>query len=600
VPVNITLVKDPVYNASHGLTYTTDFSYNRSTSRLTCVTRQAGRDFYSAMIDAFIAQSSLDNTPFPLTAVGIDSIFFNDDAELLDATSEDNWFDAGIRYINSSGTTTAEWCSIKSSGSIPAGVTGRYQTGAGTGTTALRTTGAVNQIIQIYGDATHGNFDHRSYLVIKFQANPYVDTRSNILALAGVSTLEPFEYSVAIEPTALNITAGDSGAALTLVDHTAAPITVGGKSFSYEIQDGGTNSAEAILRAWDYNIAQTGTYQGTDTFNLPEFIAQSGSTYETRRGIVETKGSTLYGCYVSRGGSDHPDFAQFRSDDGTYYTPAQSATATISNITTTSRVQLYDTANAVELYNGVPGSTSYQFSETYSIDRTIRVRITDVVGANAKKMIEATVGSISVGNYNISYIANQENDTTYNDNAIDGSTVTGITIDDTTDLVNINIALGSTTWPRIYAYQVYWLNTETGIRDDFAFIDAPDTANYILTSFRIKNTSSPSVPLTISGGYGRDSSTGASVDLVDTSGGTLIFAPDHVIAFSYDSGSGGFTTADRAALQAAATEATATAIKTKTDNLSFTVSGQIDSNIQYVNDTPVGGTGVEGDEWGPI
>ena len=212
-------------------------------------------------------------------------------------------------------------------------MTGRYQTSAGSGTTALRTTGAVNQIIQIYGDASHnGPFDHRSYLVIKFQANPYVDTRSDILALAGVSTLEPFEYSVAISPTALDITAGTGGATLTLVDHTAAPITVGGKSFSYEIQDGGTASAEDILRTWDYSIAQTGTYQGTDTFNLPEFIAQSGATYETRRGIVETEGDTFYGCYVSRSGNDHPDFTRFQSDDATYYTPTVTANWTGTNL----------------------------------------------------------------------------------------------------------------------------------------------------------------------------------------------------------------------------------------------------------------------------
>lgn len=41
------------------------------------------------------------------------------------------------------------------------------------------------------------------------------------------------------------------------------------------------------------------------------------------------------------------------------------------------------------------------------------------------------------------------------------------------------------------------------------------------------------------------------------------------------------------------------AIKAKTDNLSFTVSNQVDANIQYVNDVQVNGTGANGDEWGP-
>lgn len=41
------------------------------------------------------------------------------------------------------------------------------------------------------------------------------------------------------------------------------------------------------------------------------------------------------------------------------------------------------------------------------------------------------------------------------------------------------------------------------------------------------------------------------------------------------------------------------AIKAKTDSLTFTVAGQVDANVQYVNDVQVNGTGANGDEWGP-
>lgn len=41
------------------------------------------------------------------------------------------------------------------------------------------------------------------------------------------------------------------------------------------------------------------------------------------------------------------------------------------------------------------------------------------------------------------------------------------------------------------------------------------------------------------------------------------------------------------------------AIKTQTDKLTFTVANQIDSNVQYVNDTQVTGNGHSGTEWGP-
>lgn len=43
-----------------------------------------------------------------------------------------------------------------------------------------------------------------------------------------------------------------------------------------------------------------------------------------------------------------------------------------------------------------------------------------------------------------------------------------------------------------------------------------------------------------------------------------------------------------------------TAIKAKTDSLTFTVANQVDSNVQYVNDTQVTGNGQSGTEWGPV
>jgi hypothetical protein len=40
------------------------------------------------------------------------------------------------------------------------------------------------------------------------------------------------------------------------------------------------------------------------------------------------------------------------------------------------------------------------------------------------------------------------------------------------------------------------------------------------------------------------------------------------------------------------------AIKAKTDSLTYSVAGQVDANIQYVNDTLIQGTGAVGtDEW---
>ena len=47
-------------------------------------------------------------------------------------------------------------------------------------------------------------------------------------------------------------------------------------------------------------------------------------------------------------------------------------------------------------------------------------------------------------------------------------------------------------------------------------------------------------------------------------------------------------------------QASVTAIQAKTTSLGFTVTGQVDANVQYVNDTQVTGTGALGNEWGPV
>jgi hypothetical protein len=49
-----------------------------------------------------------------------------------------------------------------------------------------------------------------------------------------------------------------------------------------------------------------------------------------------------------------------------------------------------------------------------------------------------------------------------------------------------------------------------------------------------------------------------------------------------------------------ATAADQTAIKAKTDSLTFTVAGKMDSNVLYVAGVQIDGTGTAADPWGPV
>ena len=150
------------------------------------------------------------------------------------------------------------------------------------------------------------------------------------------------------------------------------------------------------------------------------------------------------------------------------------------------------------------------------------------------------------------------------------------------------IAGGSVPWSDIYAYQCYWLFTATGIQDDGAFISAPDTANYVLTGFKIKNTHA-TVPLIITSGYGVDS-TGSVSALYDTTGTSIFPAPAHVVPFQT---SGSYAITGDIATIMTGLNAVPAAV------LSAATASPIHSDAKKVNGYSITGDGQSGSEWGP-
>lgn len=204
---------------------------------------------------------------------------------------------------------------------------------------------------------------------------------------------------------------------------------------------------------------------------------------------------------------------------------------TVTGATAGSRIQIYDLTSSTELYNGTP-TFPYTWEDTnpYSADREIRLRVAYQNGTSAKTFIDTVIGTCTEASPSVSYLVTQTADSVYDTNAVDGSTVTDITITDASMLVSVST--GSISLQELYAYETYWLFTEEGIRDEGRFIDAPDTANYIWHGFQLKNTTSPTTPLSVTGGYVKDYTSGTAIAIVDTSGGTIFLAPDHVVPYS--------------------------------------------------------------------
>lgn len=119
----------------------------------------------------------------------------------------------------------------------------------------------------------------------------------------------------------------------------------------------------------------------------------------------------------------------------------------------------------------------------------------------------------------------------------------------------------------------------------------------------------------VSGGTVTINGTGGSVvvrgvcNVVDGSSGAVSITQSSVINMTkinsevdlalvdYDAATGAEASAISAKIDTV--DSVADAIKLKTDNLNFTVSNQVDANIQSVNDITVTGTGASGNEWGP-
>jgi len=359
------------------------------------------------------------------------------------------------------------------------------------------------------------------------------------ITLSGSRTLqEIYDYSQAWGSGSSNIQYEESlatvdGSNLTLyagwmLSTSGAYLSFGGKRLSggtLKLTSTGTYTPKVGVITIEFNAAGTYILSGIDaTGNITLTNTSGGAvTVELPSGV----------SYTNSGPSI------------TVNTPSLYQSVTITGLTAGSRVQIYDTTSSTQLANSTyatPGANVVWSSTTAltwtdpvaaASNRAIRVRIAYVNGTSAKDFIEANIGTCGTSSVNaaVSYLASQQDDTTYNSNAVDGSAVAGVIFTDSTvDKMNINISAGTVSLASLYAAWCYYASTETGITTDIDYIAGIDPANYVYSNLKWKNTTSPSVPLKITGGYAWDAVSLDPTDLIDTTGGTIFLAPPHVVS----------------------------------------------------------------------
>jgi hypothetical protein len=481
ITVQVQQVLDRSYVASSGLTFGTTAIVDANNKEVEVSAATTVQNWYSFMIESWIDETALYNVAFPFDTNGPNSFTLTDGWEWGDgATSIAFLSRDGMRYTDG-GTTTAVWAAFLSIG-VPAGLTVRYQQSDGGTTQETGAAGEIDELIQIFGDTTHGNFDVTGYLVLKAQGEGYDEGVVDAVALYG--TLEDQFYVVGLLPLANGVATGDpSVSGVTITDHGASPVTWNGKEFSITITDSaGGNTGTDIMRWLRYNYGQGGTFQGKDAFNWHDLVQTSGSDFQTVRGVIYGDvGATLKGVRVVQndGTTSHPDFASFTADDGTAYVPPTQVTISNSNIVNGCRVQLYNVTQDIEIENRVLTSAGYSYTglfgpgEDLEDGDVIRLRATYQSGVTAKLPYEQSSVVSAAG---ISFLGVETDDEVYILYGVDGSGVTKFAADYVQDDINLVIG-GNWTGEELYAWWVYNLTTEQGIREFFGAVTAIDAGN---------------------------------------------------------------------------------------------------------------------------
>lgn len=361
--VTVQQTEASAYVASSGLTFGTNCYANPTTKRFGLTAASTLQNFYARMMESWITEATLQNKPFPLVANGPNSFAFTDDWEWDLATypnSINRLSRDGMKYKSAAGATTAMWAAILTAG-VPAGLQVRYQQSDGGNQGSAATTGNMDELLQIYGDATHGNFDRTGWLVLKVQEEGY--DQAEAVHFDIYSQLDDQLYVYGLTPSTNGIAAGVDVPGIAVTSEVA-PVewpTASGSYFSTTITDTASpNTGLAIMQA----------IRARNDFDMHDMIRPNGAKFKTVTG-------NLYGDYLitpagvrvvmNDGVTPHPDFNLFSDDSGTTpYTPPVIAPITWAGALNGTTVLLYNDSNAGAIIDtqAVSGAGGYTLSVT--------------------------------------------------------------------------------------------------------------------------------------------------------------------------------------------------------------------------------------------
>ena len=486
--------EDRAYQSGVTFVYGTDGDYTVNTFNVSKI--MTVQQYYSAMIDAWIAQATLKNTHFPITPNGGNSFSF-DDCSINESQFETKLYRDGVR-VTSGGTVTDMWAAIWTN--LPSSDTAEIQQISGASFTDIpqvgirkgwnapsgTQSGTVDMLLKIYGGS--GTLDYTDYLVVEYAvAGKY---QGRVVAHDTYSPLQDELYVLPVAPTDSPIPATDPALVNPPTIEFApngTPVSWKGYNWYITIKDSAVGNSGADIANWfNYHIREQNDslFEGKDPFNYWDCIRDNGAKWKTIRGILwGDYGDTEVGVrVVDTNYEPHPDFNSMIANDGSEYVPPVLATREVTNLPNAGvqRLQIYNKTTGLEVYNSDPNSVTY--SETYengtgiSANDSIRITFTEINGGISFKSFRTVVTASSDG-FSVDASNFISSDSVYAANAIDGTTITKFTADYVNDEIDVS-ASADFSAAEAYAFYCATLNTSVGIYDFWGGITAIDTGNY--------------------------------------------------------------------------------------------------------------------------
>ena len=254
------------------------------------VTLQA---LYSFLKEEWKADDSLIKYPFPMEAITGEQFEFKNGWTYADDTTRNLFRNGGFAVLNNDGTNAEEYIGVITLGSIGGSDQVYVQQEIDGASSDIVLTGAVNQCVKVYGDASNGDFDYRDYMKIfvREQAKQYAQSSHSDI---GVST---FTYQAYRFPLAnsddLKVTHDDTTAdayGITIDYTTTVSRTIGASNYNFDVViDGNNRTAEEIYEAVQSALRKNsdidngvGTVTGKTADSLLKFV---GDTLVTSTGV---------------------------------------------------------------------------------------------------------------------------------------------------------------------------------------------------------------------------------------------------------------------------------------------------------------------------